>query len=401
MHHGLQRQADDWPKRLRDQSRRWAARGLPVRFDWRRLEGGPARGDSVEAWARRGRYAALADMARAARCDLVLLAHHRRDQAETFVLQALRGAGPPGLAAMPRQVLRDGIVWARPWLDLPREAIEAYLKRHRLVYVDDASNADPRHVRNALRHVVWPALLDAFADAETALAASARRAAEAAECLWTLAAADLSAVAPTGAALSVAAWLELGPARRGNALRAWLARSAPRGVPETLVMRLLAELPASRNGSGWPTAAGALRLNRGELRFVAHGAAANERPRSRPPTCVDLSRPGRHRLPQWAGAIEVRRVLQGGVAAQRLRHCEARTRQGGERFQRAASTPPRSLKKQFQAAGVAAWERDVPLVYASGELVFVPGLGIDARRIAPPGTPQLALRWLPDDPGKP
>jgi tRNA(Ile)-lysidine synthase len=99
--------------------------------------------------------------------------------------------------------------------------------------------------------------------------------------------------------------------------------------------------------------------------------------------------------------METRHVSHGGIAAPELRACELRSRQGGERFQRQPNAPPRSLKKQFQSAGVAAWEREAPLVYAGGELVYVAGLGIDARRTAAPGTPQLALRWLPDAAGKP
>jgi len=67
---------------------------------------------------------------------------------------------------------------------------------------------------------------------------------------------------------------------------------------------------------------------------------------------------------------------------------------GGERFQRAPGTPPRSLKKQFQAAGVPAWQRDAPLLFsADGRLLFVPGLGLDARAVAAPGEAQVALSW--------
>jgi len=171
VHHGLQEKADEWPQRVKQQAQRWGAG-----FDCRRLGGKPARGDSIEAWARKGRYAALAEMAQAAGCDLVLLAHHRRDQAETWLLQALRGGTQAGLSAMPRIAQRVGLTWARPWLDQPREAVEAYVRRHRISFVEDPSNEDPRYARNRLRLQVWPALLQAFPDAENVLAAAAVRA---------------------------------------------------------------------------------------------------------------------------------------------------------------------------------------------------------------------------------
>ncbi|MBE0548863.1 MAG: tRNA lysidine(34) synthetase TilS, partial [Rubrivivax sp.] len=151
VHHGLMPAADTWLRQVRGQSRRWGAA-----FMCHRLDGSPPPGASVEAWARGERYRALAAMAREAGCGLVLLAHHRRDQAETWLLQALRGAGPAGLAAMPLQASRQGLVWARPWLDQARQAIDAYVRRHRLQFVDDASNADPRFARNRLRAAVWP-----------------------------------------------------------------------------------------------------------------------------------------------------------------------------------------------------------------------------------------------------
>jgi len=124
VHHGLMKEADAWLRFAGQQVERWREAGLPVNLVSTRLGGKPSKGDSVEAWARRERRVALAHMAQAAGASAVLLAHHRRDQAETVLLQALRGAGPAGLAAMPRAVERDGLWWLRPWLDQPREAIE-------------------------------------------------------------------------------------------------------------------------------------------------------------------------------------------------------------------------------------------------------------------------------------
>ncbi len=394
VHHGLQAQADDWVLHLQRQARRWAANGLPVSLAWRRLQGAPAAGESTEAWARRQRYAALADLARACGAQVVLLAHHRRDQAETFLLQALRGAGPAGLASMPFEASRNGINWARPWLDQPREAIEAYVRRHRLGFVEDDSNADTRLARNRLRHAVWPGLVAAFEHAEPSLCASAQRAQEAAACLRELATLDLRGACTPGGQLSVPAWLALSVPRRANLLRAWLANWAEAGVPETLVQRLLVELPVATSAR-WPLGGRLLSLHSGLLGLA---------PETRPPasgqtTTMDLSREGLFSVPEWRGAFEVKRVDAAGLAPSRLRRCELHARSGGERFPRAPGSMPRSLKKQFQSAGLPAWRRAGPLLYAMNELLFVPGLGIDARRFAAPGSPMLGLRWLADASG--
>ncbi|HEX7437194.1 MAG TPA: tRNA lysidine(34) synthetase TilS, partial [Caldimonas sp.] len=131
VHHGLSPNADAWLAHCRARCERWARSGHALRFVVERAVTAPAKGESVEAWARKTRYAALREMALAQGVPLVLLAQHRRDQAETFLLQALRGAGVAGLAGMPRLTERDGITWVRPWLAQPRAAIEAYVRRHR------------------------------------------------------------------------------------------------------------------------------------------------------------------------------------------------------------------------------------------------------------------------------
>lgn len=262
VHHGLVPAADTWLAQVRRQARRFGAA-----FAHERLQGKPARGDSVEAWARRERYAALARMAQAADCRLVLLAQHRRDQAETFLVQALRGGGAAGLAAMPRLVERDGITWARPWLDRPREAIEAYVRRHRLRHVEDASNADRRFARGRLR-ALWPMLVDAFPDAELALARAAQRAADDAAVVADSADADLASLGAASRPLPVQAWLALSAARRTSALRVWLGTVLTQPVPESLVRRLLDELPG-RQHARWHAGHRDLVLRRGRLAVEA------------------------------------------------------------------------------------------------------------------------------------
>lgn len=393
VHHGLMPQADDWLEHVRGTCRRWAARGLPVAFDATRLQGAPGPGESVEAWARKGRYRALAEMSRRHGAALVLLAHHRRDQAETVLLQALRGAGPAGLAAMPRTVERDGIVWARPWLDRDADAIAAYVRRHRLRPVEDPSNADPAFDRSRLRRDVWPALLAAFPAAEPALAAVAARAQEAQQALDTIADDDLrAACGPQG--LSVARWQALPAARRRQALQRWWRTTTGRGMPATLAERLMAELAASSAPARWPAPGGELRRYRGWLRWQPLAGATRGSTAVAPST--DLARPGLHRVPGVGACVRVRHVERGGLPLALLAHAAWRLRTGGESFQRAPRSTPRSLKKQFQAAGVPAWARGAPLLWAGDRLLWVPGLGPDARALAALDEPQAQIDWQPD-----
>lgn len=395
VHHGLQAVADDWVEQIRRCCAAWTESIAPVAFHWRRLCGEPTPGESIEAWARRGRYEALAEMAIEAGASIVLLGHHRRDQAETFLLQALRGAGAKGLAAMPRAVQRRGLTWARPWLAMSRQAIDAYAESHGLPHVDDPSNAHPRFARNRLRLAVWPALTEAFADAETRLAGAARQAQWEAECLAEWGALDLGQVQNEDGALVVDRLQSLSAARRRNVLSLWLRRELGRGAEGALVDRLMQQLPAGQGPARWQAQAFELHRYRGLLRCApAEHGAEGERPSEE---IVDLSRPGEHRLPQWAGSMEVSTVDAGGIALSRLQKAVLRVRSGGEQFQSHAGGVPRSLKKQYQAASVPAWGRKGPLLYCEGQLVFVPGLGIDARALAKPGVPQAIVRWDADD----
>ncbi|MCU0774148.1 MAG: tRNA lysidine(34) synthetase TilS [Ideonella sp.] len=422
VHHGLSPNADAWLAHARRTCAAWARSGRPVRLHWARIDGRPAPGDSVEAWARRERYHRLAAMAREAGATLVLLAHHQRDQAETVLLQAVRGAGVAGLAAMPRLQCRDGLAWARPWLDVDPRDIAAYVQRHRLTHVDDESNRDPRWARSRLRTSVWPALDAAFAQAQAMLARTARWMGEAEEVLQGVARGDLAlATAPDGT-LDLATLRPLPPPRARLALRVWLHDALGMPAPASLVDRLAAEAGAASHGE-WPAPGGMLRLIRGRLAFQpsSGSAAAGEReagatltsdhgpagsplpPRDQPVAAHlpawPLGGPRRLRLPGWSGAWVLRPVASGGVAWDALAQAEARARQGGESFQAGPRRPARALKKQFQAAGIDRWHRDGPLLWQADRLLAVPGLGIDARALAAEGEAQVSLEWRPDAPG--
>ena len=141
----------------------------------------------------------------------------------------------------------------------------------------------------------------------------------------------------------------------------------------------------------WPAGVGELRSYRGRLQSAAAPSASTEKPS----LVVDLSRAGRHEIAAWRGAFRVDRVDAGGIPVATAARLELRPRAPGDRFQAGASRPPRSLKLQFQANGVAPALRDGPIVCRDGVTVFVPGLGVDARARAAAGEAQVGLTWLP------
>jgi tRNA(Ile)-lysidine synthase len=411
VHHGLSPLADAWWEHTQAQCANWRLEGLPVAWEGRRIKGQPARAESIEAWARQARYQALAEMAEHVGVDVVLLAHHRQDQAETFLLQALRGAGVAGLASMPVSFERAGIHWLRPWLSRSRAEVQAYVDAHGLSHIDDDSNADPRFARNRLRLKWLPALAIDFQDAEASLAQAANHAADAQACLQAWLSSCLEGLTQVGTghagSLSLLAWQALAPAQQRLVLMAWVKRVSDQTLTHGMVLQLQTEWVAPRrSGLRWPLPSGGeLRLHQGWIHFAPLTLPTKVREASsvaRPGgiACAGrvwpcgIRRAGRHVLPDGLGVVQVRRVTHGGIALAILSQAVWRDRTGGEQFQSGPGRPARSLKKQFQQAGVAAWARSAPLLCLDDQLLFVPGLGVDARAMALPGVPRVELTWL-------
>jgi tRNA(Ile)-lysidine synthase len=216
--HGLHPDAPRW----RDHCAAHCTR-LGVAFDTVSVDARPASGESPEAAARTARYTALAGLLRPG--EWLLTAHHRDDQAETLLLQLLRGAGIAGLAAMPARTPFAGGWLARPLLDLGRNDLAAYAARHALEWCEDPGNAAVEHDRNYLRHAVLPRLEERWPAVAQCLGRSAAHCAEAAGLLDELAAGDLAAagVLPGTSTLPLTALRALPSARRRLLLRHWLA----------------------------------------------------------------------------------------------------------------------------------------------------------------------------------
>lgn len=389
VHHGLSPRADAWAAFCARLCQDWE---LPLQVV--RVQVTPQGGEGVEAAARRARYAAY----QALDGEALALAHHQDDQAETLLLNLLRGAGVAGLAAMPHQrpLPRPGrppLLLLRPLLDSSRDWIDDQLARRGLNWVEDESNGDARFSRNFLRRDVLPLLGQRFA-ARSSLARAAAWAGEAETLLEELAAEDGARAAHPDfpGALSLAALQSLSGSRRRNLLRDWLHR---RGGPRPEA-RTLAELEAQvldyrpDAQMAWRCGQWVVRGWRGAL-FLEH----------EPLTAPSLPglQPWQREMPvPWgSGAIFSARVTGQGLdaAALEMGPAQFRPRQGGEMFQ-LAGRPRRPLKKLLQESAVPPWQRErLPLLWLGETLAWVPGIGIGAALICPPEGEGWWLTWEP------
>lgn len=240
VHHGLSPNAHAWERHCAAVCEAWR---VPLRVAHVTVNRAPR--TSLEEEARRSRRQAFADVG----AEVVALAQHADDQAETVLLQLLRGAGPKGLAGMP--LLKPMAPGARTWLLRPllaftRAQLESYAKAHELAWIEDESNKDDSLKRNFLRNRVMPLLREAFpAPAET-FGRSARHQAEAAQMLDALADSDLRAAAD-GDMLRVQVLLGGDDARLKNALRRWLELARLRQPSEARLAALVRALRESSN----------------------------------------------------------------------------------------------------------------------------------------------------------
>lgn len=349
-----------------------------------------AHGEGLEAAARRARYGAF-------HCHVtgaLALAHHLDDQAETILLQLLRGAGPRGAGAMlPARAAGIGagapLVLLRPLLEVSRSRLEHYARARGLAWVDDESNADPRFDRNFLRSRILPLIAERFPGYRKALARSATLFREASALLDDLAALD-GGGAVRADALRIDVLRQLSEPRARNLLRCWLRQHGVQAPPARRLEDAVRQLRRARDDR--------------HVRVALRGAELccdAGRLRVRPyPTPVGASVPwlGEAVLPAPAGLGDVlfARTHGAGISAQSLagRRLELRVRRGGERFRPDARRPRRTLKNLLRERGIDPWRRArLPLLFCDEHLVWVAGIGVDCAWQAGAEEASIAPEW--------
>ncbi len=380
VHHGLSPNADDWAGFC---ERLCVALGVPLTVEHIRVD--PFDRAGVEAAARRERHRAFE------RCDtdFLLTAHHRDDQAETFLLQALRGAGPRGLAAMPECRRPPGMRAAhlRPLLAVPRAELSRFAHVAGLSWIEDESNQDRRYRRNALRQDILPRLAAYFPAAAATLARVAAHQAETAGLLDDLAHLDAKGVIE-GERLDCAALARLAPPRARNLLRHFIAGQGVRLPASHRLDESLRQLCTAR-----VDARVCIGLEGAELRRYRGGAYLVPMCR-RPPPATWMGE-ARLRLPGH-GTLFLHATPGRGlrVDALKIGVLQLSVRSGGERLRLTPGGPMRSLKTLLQTHGLPPWARDRVAVLRQGNAVlWVAGFGCNADWLVRPDEPGCSPEW--------
>ena len=404
VNHGLQGEANDWEKHCMQQGKAYGVGVSAVQVS-------VAVGDGLglEHAARGARYAAFSDFMQEG--DLLLLAHHQNDQAETVLYRLLRGSGPLGLAAMRSIKPFSGTSIVRPLLASSRSELEAYAQHHALVWIEDPSNAELCFDRNYLRREIMPRLEERWPGVNDTFSRAAELNQETVALLEELAEQDFHAVGverdqglcqtqPSQKLLCQKQLRQMTGPRINNLLRYWLSQSG-RPLPSRVnLMRIYQELVlADVSGAAVVEWAGAevrvfdgrlyCMANLGEVpaigsRLIWSSANASEQ--------FDCG--------SQMGMLSSRLTLGQGLNVQMFEDARkqgvltVKWREGGERCQPDGRPHSQLLKKLLQEYRVPPWLRSrLPMVCIGETLVAVPGLWVCKGFSVGPGEEGRSLYW--------
>jgi len=373
IHHGLQKAADEWLLFCEALAKKYG-----IAFDFRLLHIDTAQNaGNIEARARSARYEALTELCAYHGIEDLLLAHHQNDQAETILLQLLRGAGVAGLSSMPESRIRasttkqvTSITLWRPLLQLSRAELEAYARAHKLKWIEDPSNRSSKYRRNAIRKTVLPKLEIIQPGATANLARSAELLAQAQHLLDRLAQHDGKKIHNLKRnSLSAQPLLDLNasdPAAANNLLRYWLKAAGLAMPSQERQQAWWADLVKARSDAKleWLHDGYSIRLWRGQLQISA--SVQSEESEQGEWTFVSIP------AKSDKGGLPVAWLTK----AKKTGAIEFRERSGAERLQVTATGPRKTLKNLYQENAVPPWQRYTPLLYIEDELIAVAGVGV-------------------------
>ncbi len=390
VHHGLSPNADAWEAHCRNECER---KGIP--FAARRV----TLDSRSEASARKARYAALGELCMEHNVHLLLTAHHLDDQAETILLQLLRGAGPAGMSGMdafnraPTLLGTPDVLLARPLLQASRAELEEYVRENAIAHIEDESNADTRYARNALRHEVMPRLAQAFPGYQERFARSARHAQSAQRLLTEQAAEDLRACRAEDGSVDLVRMRTLSADRIANLLRHWFAERGIRLPSASWLAEMQEQALTAREDANLKVTHPdcEVRRHRERLYLVPRKPDADAGQQK----SFRWNGEGSIDFPEFGGTLHVE-LGALGLDPDWLRQqtLTIELRKGGEKLKPARNRPTRTLKQHYQSLGIPAWERErLPMVSIPGHILYAAGIGMDCHKLSSGTEHRLVFRW--------
>ncbi len=375
VHHGLSPNADSWQAHC---EKVCDSLNIPIVVAPVKIHVG---GKGIEDAARKARFSAFSQLLQVG--DVLLLGQHLDDQAETLLLRLLRGSGPKGLSAMPRERSLGKASLLRPLLSVARSDLLAYAQFESLQWIEDESNQDESFDRNYLRRNILPVLQSRWPDTLQRLGSAAELSREADQQLELQSEERLSALEVRdegiGSSLNWTEMSALSEVKRNCLLRTWL-RGLDLSTPERVHLAEISKqlfnakvIPSPKTTVEWGSVV--LRVHAGRLYALARDLLWA--PSDKEPVIAweDLGTPivlpGKDTL-QWQLAAEP----GVGLAKQWLKNSAVQVawRQGGERCHLVGKAHSESLKKRLQVWRVPLWLRNrIPVIYIEGEIAAVAG----------------------------
>ena len=385
VHHGLSKNADKWVKFCEKLCTK-----LSVPLDVHYIKLPQKKSLGIEGEARRLRYEKLLQ----SKTDLVVLAHHEDDQAETFLLQLIRGAGVKGLSSMAH--FDDSRRLWRPLLNASRTDIESYAKKHKLKWIEDESNQNTDFDRNFIRSKVLPILKNRFNHIIKVISRSSAHLAEAQNLLDDLAKLDLKSYLKSNNykhKLQVKTLDKLSNSRAKNILRYWLEINNQLMPSKDLLDELLRQVLTAKKDATIKIQLSRdfeIRCYKDEIYIVKKNLKGQKN--------YEIIWKGESKILLPNGTqLNFKKVKGRGINFKFLdnQKLKIRNRQGGEFFKPDSRRPTKKIKQLLQESDLPPWEREFfPMIFIGNELAAVPNFGIDQKYQAGPQMTGLEVNLI-------
>ena len=382
VHHGLSKNADNWGQVCFDECKK-----LGVDFSQKKINIDNSEGIGIEASARKARYQILHQLSN----EFLVTAHHQNDQAETLMLQLLRGSGLKGLASMPSYDEKRHL-W-RPFLKLSRDLIEEYAKNNNIRFIEDESNKNIEFDRNFLRLEIFPKLIKRFPQTIKSLGRSADLVAEGLNLNKAIAKEDAkNYFSEDFIKLNTKIFSTLPRDRVVNLIRWWLDKNQQKMPSQKIMDQIYTQIISAKKDAQINIHISSEMSVRAYKNFLWLVKIKKEK------NSYDLIWKGEDifELP-GSGKLLFKPCLGKGISLEKVGSSILRiqNRKGGERFKPKRNQPTRTLKYLLQEMNMPPWEREfLPIIYSEDMLVVVPNYGVHHEFVTDKDKMGLIIEWI-------